>query len=121
MMVCDSVVLANGCLDHLLDDWSRKTAAWGRTVDGEAPPGHTVPPHDPDVCLNSCKRMCVRGHEQVCMHFKLCLDRNDQIIFILTSAINIRDMFNCSHYCLISYFPTGKLSGCVCFFLFKGT
>lgn len=42
MMVCDLVVLANGCLDHLLDGWSRKTtAAWGRAVDGEAPAAHT--------------------------------------------------------------------------------
>lgn len=42
MMVCDLVVLANGCLDHLLDGCRRKTtAAWGRTVDGEAIPGQT--------------------------------------------------------------------------------
>lgn len=60
MMVCDSVVLASGCLDHLLDGWRRKTtAAWGRTVDGEAPPGHTEPPCGPIGCLDSCVRMRV--------------------------------------------------------------
>lgn len=59
-MVCDSVVLASGCLDHLLDGWSRKTtAARGRTVDGEAPPGHAEPPPpcDPIACLDSCVRL----------------------------------------------------------------
>ena len=47
MMVCDTVVLAKGCSDHLLDGWSRKTAsAWGRTVNGDAPPVHSERPCD---------------------------------------------------------------------------
>lgn len=58
MMVCDLVVLANGCLDHLLDSSRRKTtAAQGRAVDGGALPGR--------IKENSCDALsyldsCVR-------------------------------------------------------------
>lgn len=73
--MCDSVVLANGCLDHLLDGCGRKTtAAWGRTVDGEAPPGHTEPP-PPRTCYTagSCVRMRVSLYEYAVLGWR-CKD-----------------------------------------------
>lgn len=64
---CDSVALANGCSDHLLDGCGRKTtAARGRAVDGEAPPGHAEPPVILlAVCIAACEGLRVHMNTSV--------------------------------------------------------
>lgn len=117
--VCDSVVLADGCLDHLLDGWRRKTtAAWGRTVDGEAPPGLTEPPSDPIDCLDSCVKMPVIWYEHKFACILSCVWMEVILFYFYRSVINIRMMFHWWFTLYLQLFwslgSISNLSGWVC-------
>jgi len=64
---CDSVALANGCSDHLLDGCGRKTtAARGRAVGWGGSTGTRGTPCDPPGCLHSCVRRLASSYEHEC-------------------------------------------------------